>query len=97
MPQIFPLFVAGDKIIPLIAQDHLIGRCTLVALLVQFFVRAVLIVAECDLLTLFDCRVDDLDVVKQGLIVRFVPFVHRPDVFDVRAENTCWRASKAAR
>ena len=67
-------------------QNHLIRRRALVARLVQLFIRTVLVITERDLLALLDRRVDNLDIVKQSLIVRFAPFVHRPDIFDVRTE-----------
>ena len=52
----------------------------------QIPVYAVLIIAERNLLPFLNCRVNDLDIVKQGLVVRLAPFVHRPDIFDVRTE-----------
>ena len=58
----------------------------MIARFVQLFVRSVLVVPKRDLLTLLDCRIDDLDVVKQSLIIRLAPFVYRPNVFDVRTE-----------
>ena len=60
----------------------------------QIPVYAVLIIAERNLLPFLNCRVNDLDIVKQGLVVRLAPLVHRPDVFDVRTKILVGKRTK---
>ena len=54
--------------------------------LVQLFVRSEFVVRKSDLFSRFDRLVHEFDVQKQVVVLRFVPIVHRINIFNVAAE-----------
>lgn len=52
----------------------------------ELLVGSVLVIIVMELFSFLDSRVNQFDVVKQSLIVGFVPIVYRVNMFDIWAE-----------
>ena len=63
--------------------------------LVQLFIQPVLVVVKGDLFSLLDGVVNDFNIVKQGLVFRLAPLVHRIDILHMRTEVLIRQAAQA--
>ena len=54
--------------------------------LMGLFIDSVFVIIVMYLLSLFDRRVDQFNIIKQSLIARFVPIIDRMNMLDIGAE-----------
>lgn len=73
---IAPVFTICHQVVPLIVEDHLIGTYILMRRPVQLFIQSEFIVIVMDLFALLNGGINDIDIVKEGLVLCFAPVAH---------------------
>ena len=62
--------------------------------LVELFIDSVFVIIVMYLLSFLDSRVDQFNIIKQSLIIRFIPIVYRMNVLDIRTKIFIRQAAK---
>lgn len=83
---IAPIFTVCHKVIVLIMQDHQIRGHILMRRLMEFLIDSVLVIIVMYLLFFFDSCINQFNIIKQSLIIRFIPIIDRMNILYMRAE-----------